>query len=193
MPFADDLAGIALGQSNLARVGAFYGHADTLAPGAGVIFSGITFPAYSPEIGRFEIRRGLALILTHECDIDPANERDFNAYLVVAPILLMSSFAEIFETANRQDAARNLAGDIAADRVNRMFFLPPPTHFVPVESLAQGGFIYLNAICSTHVDMLTEAAGARAECALSEYSLTALDHKLRNHFGRPKAEQLPRL
>ncbi len=58
MPFADELREIALNHTVYQSVGAFYGSAANLAPGAGVIFAGVTYPIYNPASARFEARRG---------------------------------------------------------------------------------------------------------------------------------------
>jgi hypothetical protein len=72
MAFAEEIAALALEHSASRNVGAYYGSAAHLAPGAGVIFSGVVYASYDPTSKRFEARRGSILILTHECDIDPA-------------------------------------------------------------------------------------------------------------------------
>lgn len=54
-----------------------------------------------------------------------------------------------------------------------------------------GAFIYLNAITSSHINLLI-SADAKFVGALSEYGMTALDMKIRNHLLRPKAEGLAR-
>jgi hypothetical protein len=190
MAFSEELANIALQHSASRNVGAYYGSATHLAPGAGVIFSGVAYASYDPAQKKFEARRGPILILTHECDIDPANVREFNTGFVLAPLILMAAFAAIFQ--QRRDLGRNLARDIAGGRVSRMFYLPPTPQFAGWADFRLGGFIYLNAITSGHIDQLKERP-ATAVCALSEYALDFLDKTLTQHFLRPKAEQLARL
>jgi hypothetical protein len=193
MPFAEELAETAIRHSSLFSIGAFYGQADDLSPGAGLIFAAMPYPIFNHDVGRFEARSGPALVLTHECDIDQANDRQFNKNFVMAPLIPMSSFASMFDAGDRQrDLGRNLARDIAGDQISRMFFLPPPHGLLQVEGLGLGAFVYLNALASGHVSQFA-AAGVRALCALSEYGMDAMDRKLRNHFLRPKAEQLARV
>jgi hypothetical protein len=96
------------------------------AVSAGVILSGIDYPEYDAETKRFQVIRGKVLVLTHECDIDPANSREFNTGLLVAPIIEMAGFADTYEKADRKALARSLTAEIAANRVSRVFFLPPP-------------------------------------------------------------------
>jgi hypothetical protein len=186
MAFADELAVLALQHSASRNIGAYYGSAANLAPGAGIIFSGVVYASYNPADRRFEARRGPILILTHECDIDPANVRAFNTGFVLAPIIKMAAFAAIFDA--QKDLGRNLARDVAEGRISRMFYLPPTRQFSQVD-LQLGGFIYLNAISSGHINQLRDEPAA-AICALSEYAQDFLDKKLLNHFFRPKAQQL---
>lgn len=190
MAFSDELAALALEHSASRNVGAYYGSAARLAPGAGIIFAGVGFASYNFVDKRFEARRGPILILTHECDIDPGNVRAFNTGFVLAPLILMAAFATIFES--QKDLGRNLTRDIAAGRVSRMFYLPPTNQFPPSIDLQLGAFIYLNSITSGHIDQLREKP-ASAICALSEYAQDFLDKKLLNHLFRPKAELLAML
>ena len=46
----------------------------------------------------------LFLILTHECNIDPANERDFNENFVFAPLIPLAALAAEYEGLKRKDA-----------------------------------------------------------------------------------------
>jgi hypothetical protein len=191
MPFAEDLAAIALEHSPR-YVGAFYGPAAGLVPGTGLIFSGVSYPTFNEDLNRYEARRGLVLILTHECDIEQANEREFNHSFIAAPLILMAAFARMFEEGGRENLGRNLARDIASDKVHRMFFLPPTGELMNSDYLHLGAFIYLNALTSGHINLL-RAEGVQAECALSTYALNVLDQKLKNHLFRPPAQQLPRV
>ena len=189
MAFAEELASIALSILQAEMLGMF-GSSAKLAPGAGIIFSGVGYAQYNPNEKRFEARRGPILILTHECDIDQSNSRAFNTGFVLAPLILMAAFATIFE--RQKDLGRNLARDIAGGLISRMFYLPPTTQFPSSIDLQLGVFIYLNAITSGHIDQLTEKQ-TTAICALSEYAQDFLDKKLLNHFFRPKVQQLATL
>ena len=192
MEFVDELTKVAVDHSTLSHLGAFYGPAANLAPGAGLIMSGVAYPEFNETEQRFQVLRGDVLILTHECDIDPENSREFNTGFVCVPLIDMSLFAQNFAAAERKDLARNLARDIAADRVNRMFFLPPPNEILHSVGIQHGAFVYLNAITSSHVRLLKDPA-VKPLCALSEYALDVLDAKLKNHFMRPKSERLAKL
>jgi hypothetical protein len=185
MPLAEELSQLAISSFSVLRPGAFYGMARSLSPGAGVIFDGVPYPFFDKPTGRYEIREGLALVLTHECDIDQSNVRALNSSFLIAPMILMSSFAQTFDAAT----ARNLARDIATNQVHRLMFLPPPDSLLRVKEFPLGAFVYFNAITNSDVTLLSKA---RAVCALSEFGLEILDLRLKNHLFRPKDEQLPK-
>lgn len=189
MPFADELADLARNHNASRTVGAWYGAPRDLAPGVGVIFSGIQYPLFNRDQSRYQVVSGMGLILTHECDIDQNNRRAFNSGFLIAPLILMNAFADQF--ARQQDEARALARDIASNKVHRLMYLPPPNELLKVPELPLGAFIYFNSITHADVAHLT-VDGARAVCALSELGLEMLDARLKNHLFRPKAEQLPR-
>lgn len=191
MPFAEELAALATSSNASRNSGAWYGAAAGLAPGAGVIVTGIPYPLFNPEQRRYQVMSGLVLILTHECDIDQNNARSMNSSFLVAPLIQMAAFAQSFSTADQQKVGRDLARDIAANRVNRLMYLPPPNELLRVNDIPLGAFIYFNAITHADVRHLT-ADGARTICALSELGLEVLDNRLKNHLFRPKAEQLAR-
>ena len=127
-------------------------------------------------------------MLTHECDVDLSNDRHFNDYVLICPIILFDEFAEEFATSFSVDAFFGILPDIAADKIFRVFYFPP--NFA--DELQYGGLIFLNQICSTHVNEFSEN-NAQPVCALSEYAQGIVDKKLQNHLFRPKAELLPRL
>jgi hypothetical protein len=189
MPFAEELADLATAHNASRTSGAWYGNAGNLAPGVGVIFAGLPYPLFNPDLRRYQVLSGMALILTHECDIDQQNQRALNASFLVAPLIQMTAFANTF--ARQQDVARALARDVAANRVNRLMYLPPPNALLRVQEIPLGAFIYFNSITHANVTHLT-AEGVRPVCALSETGLAVLDNRLKNHLFRPKDEQLPR-
>jgi hypothetical protein len=189
MPFAEELAELAKTHNASRTSGAWYGTARNLAPGVGVIFTGLPYPLFNPAERRYQVISGMVLILTHECDIDQHNQRAMNTSFLVAPLIQMSAFASRF--AQQEDIARALARDIAANKVHRLMYLPPPNELLRVQEIPLGAFIYFNSITHADVTHLT-AKGVRPVCALSELGLEFLDNRLKNHLFRPKAEQLPR-
>jgi hypothetical protein len=191
MPFAEELSELAVRSNATRNAGAWYGPSDGLAPGAGLIFANIPYPLFNSDTKRFQIQSGLVLVLTHECDIDQANVREFNRSLLIAPLISMLAFAQNFEAVKAEDGARQLAREIAANRVHRLMFLPPPNELLNVAEIPLGAFIYFNAITNTDIGYLSQN-GARPICALSQMGLEALDLRLKNHLFRPKAQPLAR-
>jgi hypothetical protein len=191
MPFAEELADLATTSNPIRNSGAWYGRSGGLAPGVGVIFNGIPYPIFNPETARYQVNSGLVLILTHECDIDQGNIRAMNRGFLIAPLIQMTAFAANFDNQDLKENGRSLAREIAANRVHRLMYLPPPNELLKVNDFPLGAFIYFNAITNADISHLT-AAGAHPVCALSEAGLQVLDARLKNHLFRPKAEQLPR-
>lgn len=179
-------------QNSSLTSGAFYGSAANLSLGMGLIYHDIRFPNFNIEDRLFDTVAGTVCVLTHECDIDPANNRHFNDCVLVCPIITMAAFVEGMSLEYDDAAVARLIRDISADRVFRVFFLPPYVGSAGENILEHGGFIYLNQICNTHVSEF-EPSKARPLCALSTYAAQRLDWKMQNHLLRPKAEQLPRL
>lgn len=183
----DRLVRAAMDSFDAVAPGAFYGSATGLALGAGLIYSDVPVAFYNRSESSFQILDVIALVLTHECDV--ANERAFNDHVVVCPILPLEDYVEEAVQAQSYDHAFNLVRDIAGNRVNRVFFLPPTTSTVggsPI--LPYGGLAYLNRLASVDVIHFEEA---RAECAFSTYALERFDRKLTNHLLRPKSDRLP--
>ncbi|RWE25223.1 MAG: hypothetical protein EOS41_12305 [Mesorhizobium sp.] len=170
------------------KPGAFYGSADGLSLGCGLIFSGIPIPYFNSDERQFEILDSLVLVITHECDV--ANERAFNDHVLVCPIIPMLLFAETYEREHGYDSALNLTKEIAKNTVHRVFYLPPPADILgDMGALADGGLVYLNRITAANVSFFGESPGPI--CALSNYGLDRFDRKLTNHLLRPKSETLP--
>jgi hypothetical protein len=187
MALAEDLCEAAMKVCAWSRPNAFYGTAAGLAPGAGLIYDRMPHATFNNDTGRFEARRGPVLVLTHECDIDPANVRPFNEAFIIAPIITMRAIADNHQAVGKVEEAHQLVCACSANLVSRLLFLPPGPAF-----LQHGAFVYLNALTSAHVSQLRDGE-VTAPCALSAYGLEVFDHKLKNHLFRPKAEQLPRV
>ncbi len=138
---------------------------------------------------RFETGVGLGLVLTHECDIDQNNERQFNDLFLVCPIIPL----DIFCTRCEQDEGRGSWGgilpQIARQNVHRVMYLPPMHNTRSCPEMEGGGIIYLNHISSCAVRWITDLA-TQAVCSLTAEGLRAFDFKLENHLRRPKAAQL---
>lgn len=157
---------LGLAESNFAyKRGAFYGAPDGLALGVGLIYDNIAFPLYDENEHLFDTVSGLVYVLTHECDLDEANERAFNSYALVCPIVCFKEFVEEFSEKSSEEELLKLIPDLAGNRVFRAIYLPA----IDNDVLPFGGIVYLNQICSTHVETF-RGGDARAVKALSSYA-----------------------
>lgn len=164
-------------------VGSFYGTRVDLSVGAGLFFDGVRCPLYNIDDQVFDTYELPVYVLTHECDIDPANRRPFNDAVVVCPIITLQAFLD--EAPSRfgsADECKRFLANVARRYVSRLVYLPPSDG-----ALANGGFIYLNALTSTHVSAVDQKV---AFAALSAGGLRELDFALQHHLLRPKAESL---
>ena len=132
---------------------------------------------------------GLALVLTHECDIDQNNERFFNDLLLVFPIILLDDFCAECENDAGIGAWGGILPAIARDDVYRAMYLPPLPPSWACPEMEGGGVIYLNHITACRVQWFTNLSQQRV-CSLSERGLYRFDIKLRNHLFREKANEL---
>ncbi|HEX5327482.1 MAG TPA: hypothetical protein VFW75_12495 [Acetobacteraceae bacterium] len=144
-----------------------------------------------PDIAktRYATGVGIALILTHECDIDENNERFFNDLVLVCPVISLDDFCEECEQEEGAGAWGGILSQIAGDNVYRAMYLPPLQHAAACPQMEGGGIIYLNHISPCRVAWISDPPG-QAICSLSAPGLQALDFKLQNHFLREKAVPL---
>ena len=165
--------------------GAFYGHVGLRSLGVGLIYDGIRYAIFDEQEKLFDTVSGLVYVLTHECDIDADNQRAFNNYVLICPIINLETIVSEFAMIKSDDYIINITKDLVSDKIFRALYFPP----YDSEQIPQGGVLYLNQIASTHVSAFGEAE-ARPICALSSYAQQIVDLKLQNHLFRPKAESL---
>ena len=161
--------------------GRFYGSATNVSLGVGVICSKAPYVLYDPIRKRMGAVRGLALVLTHECDL--ANDRFACEDLLICPIIPVENLLAAFSKVEAH--LENFIDALAKDMVSRLFYLPPLTPF-----LKNGGILPLNQITTTRIEWFSRKTERIA--ALSEYAAFRVDRKLENHLLRSKADQLPR-
>lgn len=126
---------------------------------------------------------GTVLVLTHECDADPANDRAFNDDVLICPVITLEALVEQMNEDQLPDPEqRNFLTSLGTRRIHRLVYLPPCRYFV------NGGVIYLNRITNTHVSQFSPPTGTNC-CALSAYGLRDIEYAIENHF-RPKTERL---
>ena len=163
--------------------GKFYGSTEHLALGTGLIYAAVRCPVYNPEDRLFSTVELPVYVLTHECDVDQDNDRSFNEYLTVCPLIPLSEFLIVYEEWMQGDGnLGNFLSAIANRSVNRLMYLPPGPG-----QLQYGAFLYLNNIVSTHI---CEFESVKPFASVSAYGLEAIDKTFFNHFLRPKADRL---
>jgi hypothetical protein len=157
--------------------------------GAGMIIRDCPYALPSLEELRFETALGLALVITHECDLDDANVRQFNDAMLVCPIVLLADYCVEAETELGMGGWGGILPLIAADRVFRVMYLPPMPKYMNCPEMEFGGIVYLNDMSSCPLAWLSRT-GSRPMGSLSSIGLRAFDYKLQNHLFREKAASL---
>ena len=170
------------------QAGRFYGSTSGLGLGVGLIYDGVSFPSFDEKQKLFDTLAGLVYVLSHECDVDQGNNRVFNDYVLVCPIIDFAEFVDEFGADQSTDNLKSLIFDLVADKIFRALYIPPISQSV----LPSGGIIYFNQIANTHVSSFSNAE-SRPICALSAYAQVIFDYKLENHLLRPKSDKLPTL
>jgi hypothetical protein len=180
----DDYRKLALDNFGFQHPGAFYGNPRAAAVGAGLIYTNVIFPLFDLDNRVFDTVEGAAYVLTHECDVDPENSRNFNDHVVVCPLIPLEKFVGDYEATFGEENLKSFLVYAARNEVVRVFFLPPG----PGDVLSNGALLYLNQMCSTHVSAFEPT---NALCALSSHGLDRLDWKLQNLLFRPKVDPMP--
>lgn len=164
--------------------GHFYSSAGDLAIGAGLILKGVRFPVYNQEDHLYDTARGIAYILTHECDLDPSNVRLFNDHVLLCPIIRFEEFVTKCQTLIRDDELRSFLAQLAAHEINRVVYMPTLG-----EDLPYGGLLYLNQICNCHISAMSERHATKIG-SVTQKGLYEIDIALENHLRRPKVQWL---
>lgn len=164
--------------------GSFYGSPKGLSLGAGLLYDGVTFPLFDQKTGRFKAQSGLICVLSHECDVDPANDRFLNGMVLISMVLPLAAVVEeATDSEFPDDAFGAFLGHVARRRTPRCVYFPLHPEFLP-----DGGILNLNLLASTN---RTEFAHARCVAALSAQAYRSVTMALEQHLTRPKAEILP--
>lgn len=166
--------------------GNFYGSNLQNQPlGVGQIYGQIRYPIFNPEDQLYDTVEGFIYILSHECDIDSANERPFNDFVLISPIIPLdicnSHLREMMDD-------NNLSGfysELGKDNVSRLSYFPPIAEYLPY-----GGVSYFNQITHTHITAF-QLEDAFSITSLTANGLRIIDYKMANHLLRPKSVNLP--
>lgn len=172
-----------LSASSALSPGKFYGTTYALGLGAGMFFEDIRCPIFDTEDRLFLTVALPVYVLTHECDIDPTNDRTFNDYLTICPVIPLRAFLiEYSDWGHTDDELRSFLSAVAKRTVNRLIYVPPGP-----SSLEYGALMYLNNLASTHI---CEFESITPMATVSAYGLELIDKAFSNHFLRPKADRL---
>lgn len=164
--------------------GSFYGSSRGLSLGSGLVYRDVTFPLFDPETKRFRAQSGLVCVLSHECDVDPANDRFLNGMVLVCVVLPLQIIVQAAATSNLPDDELGaFLGNVARRRTPRCVYFPFHPDFLP-----DGGLLNLNLVASTDRSELEEN---KRVAALSAHAYRTVTAALEQHLTRPKAEILP--
>jgi hypothetical protein len=152
---------LALENFDFANPGAFYGSVGDRSLGAGLVYADVVFALFNEERSDFDTVRGLAYVVTHECDVDRNNVRHFNDLVLICPLIPLHALVQEYEPVFGEEQLKSLLVSAAKNDVFRVFFLPPVSHLLDVPTLCGGALLYLNQLCSTHVSVFAQA---RALC-----------------------------
>lgn len=164
--------------------GKFYSGAEDLPVGVGSIYSAVRMPFFDKETALYYTSAEAGYVLSHECDVDPANDRPFSDLVLICPIIPLEEWLPAYLEDHTEADLTSFLAHLGKRNVSRVFYLPPlpPT-------LQYGGLMYLNQITHTHISALS-FENAKRIASVTEYGLQKLDHMIENHLLRPKAVRL---
>ncbi len=164
--------------------GNFYGGVNSeRALGVGLIFDNVRYPVFNVENVLYDTREGLVYILTHECDLDQDNQRAFNDYALICPVIPFEEFHAKMSASMSDSELGAFYGNIGKENVSRLSYIPAISNTLP-----HGGVLYYNQITHTHIDSFSGSA-TKIE-SLTYSGLRIIDYKMINHLLRPKADSL---
>jgi hypothetical protein len=164
----------------------FYGPVGDLPLGVGLILSRVGYPLYLEEEENFATAEGMAYVVSHECDIDPDNDRPFNDRVLICPIIPLGDVIDIYLEDRTEDQTRSFIEALARQTVDRVAYIPEIA-----DALPYGGILYFSALSSTHLLEVRREA-VQMHCSVSGPGLQYVDHRLHQALlKRPKAVPLP--
>lgn len=163
--------------------GRFYAPGTAVGLGKGVIYGEAVFAQFDEQRGAFRTAQGVAYVLTHECDVEEANSRVYNADLLVCPLLPLELVVESLEEELNPEQLVSFLANLGARNVSRLVYLPPIASGFP-----HGAVMFLNQITNAPADVLRRVGVLM--CALTGFGLSEVEYALENHLLRPKADRL---
>lgn len=164
--------------------GSFYGSSAGLSLGLGLLIDDVEFPIFNAETDRFSVQSGLVYVLSHECDLEPSNNRFLNGMALVSPVLQLEAvLADADSSGVPEGDLAAFLGNVAARKIARCVYLPPLADKIPA-----GGLLNLNLLLSTSVDRLQ---GGESVAAITIPALYTIQEALSEHLLREKSETLP--
>lgn len=164
----------------------FYGSAEGLALGVGLILDNAAYPVYDDAGGDFVVVEGMVYVVSHECDIAQENERPFNDAALICPIIPLQNVLNEYLQGFPEDKVLSFVHQLANSKVDRAAYVPT----IP-DRLSHGGVLYFSTMTSTSVAELFKP-DVEARCAVSEPGLKYIDDRLHQAIlKRPKDQRLP--
>ncbi|MGE0151842.1 MAG: hypothetical protein AB7R90_04440 [Reyranellaceae bacterium] len=155
--------------------------------GAGLIIRDLRMPIFLEQTGVYATGEGFALILTHECDVDPTNSKIYNEYFIFCPIIEFPIFFDELRKMMTQSQLSSYLAHLASCNIYQLAYIPEiPPH------LPYGGVLYFNRLSHAHISVLKNY-NATTIGMLSQEGFLSLDMAIENHLRRPKATLIPRL
>ncbi len=164
---------------------ATYGPVNGLPFGAGMICEDIRYPLCNKDNRKFMTVEGTVLILTHECDLSPENDKIQNEDILICPIIPFENFFDAYKNVFEVNKLRAFIMNLSNNKIFRAMYLPPHD----CSDLQYGGIVFFNKICSTHTDLISFEDNV--VCSLSAIGYDKLGRMLHNHLLRPKSAELP--
>lgn len=171
--------------SSKSEPGRFYGAGvgAGVGLGKGCIYSDAIVPIFDVDQDRYRKAALSVYILTHECDVDDANQRLFNESVLVCPVTPLEDVVAELVAELSEEQQKSFYSHLGAHKISRLTYLPPVAKTLPY-----GGILYLNSITNSDVERFK--AGATFLCAVSAFGLQEIEYMLDNHLLRPKADRL---
>lgn len=152
--------------------------------GVGQVYKNIRYPLYNDKEDIFETAEALIYVLSHECDVAQENERPYNEYVLVCPIIPLDSCLNYLMETKSESSMTDFCSKLGKDLVSRVVYVPPI-----YQELEFGGLLYFNQICYSSVSNFEEKDNYVA--TTSEAALGVIDYNLLNHLFRPKEAGVP--